>query len=166
MKKICFLLKASVFSFQAAAAEGTQGKLIDFDKLYVGAGLGINSLSGWDSATGYQFYAGAPLGIDVGGFKWSVEAGYMDSGSFSQSSFFGSFSTKAAGLWGTAVFEKPINETLGFVGRAGMDIGDDDGVMYGAGVTYNLSPGSDVRFEYVLRANVTSMQANYVYLLK
>ncbi|MDH5393403.1 MAG: porin family protein [Gammaproteobacteria bacterium] len=171
MKKICFMLIASLFSLQAIAASNGGKKLVDFDKLYVGAGLGINSLSGYDGATGYQFFAGAPLNIDAAGFNWSVEAGYMDSGSFKQSVTipgFGTFSStaKATGLWATAVVDKPISDTLDFVGRAGLDIGDDDGIMFGAGVAYSLNPRSDIRFEYVIRSDVTSMQANFVYLLK
>ncbi|MDH5517468.1 MAG: porin family protein [Gammaproteobacteria bacterium] len=166
MKKVSFLLIASLFSLQAMAAESvTEKKMIDFDKLYAGAGIGINSLAGFDGATGYQFFAGAPLNIDAGDFKWSVEAGFMDSGTFGIPGF-GGLGASFSGLWGTAVIEKPINETLEFIGRAGLDIGDDDGVMFGAGVAYSLNPRTDLRFEYVKRANITSIQANYVFQLK
>jgi len=51
---------------------------------------------------------------------------------------------------------------LNVVARAGLDIGDDDGFMFGAGLGFNLNPKMELRGEYVMRDTVDSLQVNFV----
>lgn len=139
----------------------------DSSKIYFGGGLSQNSLSGFDDATGYQVFGGYPLDVDLGGGQLSVEVGYMDSGSFEyEYQLLGTtytFEAEATGFWSTAVGEWQLNESLNLIGRLGMDIGDDDGIMFGGGVGYNMTDNIDLRGEYVVRNNVDSLQVNFVY---
>lgn len=147
----------------AFAAEGLQQ-----ENLYLGGGININSLSGFDDATGFQFFAGYDLDmVDLGPFSMAVEAGFFDSGSFDQTYVFNgqsyTVSGDVSGLWANAVFSYPFNPRANLIGRAGLDFGDDDGPMLGFGVGYSMMKGFDVRGEYVIRDNVDSLQANIVY---
>lgn len=135
------------------------------DKIYFGAGLGFNSLSGIDlsDGMGYQFFAGYDLPVKMGKGKLSIEAGYMDTGNMEFANFFGiPIEAKAKGLWGTAVYSLPLQKSLSLIARAGLDIGDDDGLIIGAGLGFKLSPKMELRGEYVIRDNVDSLQVNFV----
>ena len=153
MKKILLAAMLSAVSVNAMAGD-----------LYAGGGLSSNSVSGGDSATGYQLF----LGYDLKGVKLgtkgrvAVEAGYMDSGDVVEVCipFFGCVSDSAKGLWGTGVVFLPVANQLDFIGRLGLDIGDDDGVMFGVGLGYALDQKMQLRGEYVIRDNVDSLQAN------
>jgi len=46
-----------------------------------------------------------------------------------------------------------------------LDIGDDSGLMVGAGVSYTTSEKIELRFEYVARDEVDSLQFNFLYHL-
>jgi len=141
------------------------------DHLYVGGGLSRNDLGSFDDATGYQFFAGYNLGYKIGeiGASTAVEIGYMDSGDFDQNVFvpiFGQdarFTYSAKGLWATSLLRLPLNSTVDLIGRAGIDIGDDDGFMFGGGIEFNASKQWGVRLEFVSRDEVDSLQANFVY---
>lgn len=161
MKSIISLL---VLGLSANLASANQ---FDASQVYFGGGLSLNSLSGYDDAIGYQAFGGYPLDVDLGGGKLSVEVGYMNSGDFETTfDFFGTpvtVETDASGIWGTAVGEWEINDGLNLLGRIGMDFGDDDGLMLGGGVSYNMSNNLDLRGEYVIRDNIDSLQINVVY---
>lgn len=144
---------------------------VDSKNLYFGAGLGLNSLSGIDlnDGLGLQFFAGYKLPVDMGDGKLSVEAGYMDTGDMdvrrnipgqTPGTFIGE--TKANGLWVNAVVDFPLKNELSFVARAGLDLGDDDGLMIGAGLGFQLNEKMDIRTEYVIRDHVDSLQVNLV----
>lgn len=161
MKKLGFIFIAMLVASYSHAAG------FDPKKAYYGGGLGSNSASGVSSGTGFQFFGGYDLPVKVGKGKLSVEAGYMDTGDMEYSQtipFIGTITVdaSASGLWGNAVYTHPIQKNLNFVGRAGLDIGDDDGVMFGAGVGYKLNPKMSLRGEYVLRDNIDSFQVNFV----
>ena len=143
------------------------GHAASADKLYLGGGLGLNSLSGIDfsDGVGYQLFAGYDLPVKMGKGKLSIEAGYMDSGDieFGANPFFGTpLEARFKGLWGTAVFSLPIQAKLNVIARAGLDIGDDDGLMIGAGLGFKLNPKMELRGEYVIRDFVDSLQINLV----
>jgi len=156
MKRIIFVLSLLV----AASSVHAQG--IDAKKIYFGAGVGLNDASGFDSAIGFQVFAGLPLAVDLGKANLAVEVGYMDTGNmdFKAGPFSGS--AKANGLWSTAVFSLPLQTSLDLVGRIGYDFGDDDGLMIGGGIGMSLANNMDLRFEYVIRDNIDSLQANLV----
>lgn len=156
MKKISFIFIAMLVASYSHAAG------FDTKKAYYGGGLGSNSAYG-SSGTGFQFFGGYDLPVKVGKGKLAVEVGYMDSGDLEQTvPFFGTISFSASGLWGNAVYTHPLQKNLDFVGRAGLDIGDDDGVMFGAGVGYKLNNKMSLRGEYVLRDTIDSLQVNFV----
>ncbi len=138
---------------------------LDTRKIYFGAGFGYNDINDRfydDNAVGFQVFAGMPLPVKTENVKLSVELGYMDSGNFDRSSPFSS-TAKANGLWGTAVAELPLNNNnVSLLGRLGLDIGDDDGIMIGAGVGFAMSQSMDLRLEYVIRDHIDSLQVNLV----
>ena len=169
MKKSGVLLVALLSVFNVNAAEDSKVS-IDTKNIYVGGGLGLNSMSGFDSGMGFQFFAGYELPVKMGKGTLSAEVGYMDTGSMEASvsipSLFGTtvytVDASASGLWGNAVYELPLQDKLSLLGRAGLDLGDDDGFMFGAGIGYHLNEKMDLRGEYVIRDNINSMQLNFV----
>lgn len=136
----------------------------DQKNLYFGAGLGSNELSGWDDATGFQVFGGYRFGEVAKNVNLALEVGYMDSGDFDTSHpVFGTLKTSAEGLWSTAVFEMPLGPQASLLGRIGLDFGDDDGLMIGIGMGFNLNKQMQLRGEYVERDNISSLQFNFVY---
>lgn len=161
MKKLIFILIAMCIAGYSHAE-------VDSKKLYFGGGLSLNSLSGIDfsDGVGLQFFAGYELPVKITDGTLSVEAGYMDSGNMDgvNNPVFGTSrgETEAKGLWVNAVVDFPLKDKLSFIGRAGLDLGDDDGIMLGGGVGYQLDEKMQVRAEYVIRDHVDSLQANLV----
>ena len=157
MKKLSFIFIAMLVTGYSHA--------VGSDKIYFGGGLGFNSLSGIDlsDGMGFQFFGGYDLPVKMGKGKLSLEVGYMDSGNMEFGNIFGiPIEVKATGLWGNAVFSLPVQAKLNVVARAGLDIGDDDGFMFGAGLGFNLNPKMELRGEYVMRDTVDSLQVNFV----
>lgn len=158
MKKLLMVLGVMLAAVQANAQN------LDAGKIYFGGGLGyndINRINYDDSAVGFQIFAGLPFAVTAENLKFSAEIGYMDSGDFNRDAPFTS-TAKANGLWGTAVAELSLNENVSLLGRLGLDIGDDDGVMIGAGAGFAMSRKMDLRLEYVIRDNIDSLQLNLV----
>lgn len=167
MKKLNAVLIAMLVTGYSHAA--------DTSKLYLGGGLGLNSLSGIDvsDGIGFQLFGGYQLPVKMGKGSLAVEAGYMDTGNMEQSvsvvipglpptvvTVTGE--AKATGLWGNVVYNLPLQDKMNLVLRAGLDIGDDDGFMFGGGLGFNLSSKAEVRAEYVIRDHVDSLQVNLV----
>jgi hypothetical protein len=149
----------------ASAPAVAQG--FDQDNLYLGAGVSRNSLSGAsNNPIGFQFFGGYKLDevVNLDPVTFAVEVGYMDSGDFEVRQFgltqdIGS----ASGLWVNAVFGYPLTPEVNLLGRIGLDFGDDDGLMLGFGAGYRLNPNVELRGEYVIRDDINSLQANFVY---
>ncbi|MDH5711993.1 MAG: porin family protein, partial [Gammaproteobacteria bacterium] len=119
------------------------------------------------SAIGFQIFGGYDLPVKMGNGTLSVEAGYMDTGDMDGNvtlPFFGSVpaTASASGLWGNAVYTLPLQDKLDLLLRAGLDIGDDDGVMFGAGLGFDLNAKMQLRGEYVIRDTIDSLQLNFV----
>ncbi|HEX5513307.1 MAG TPA: outer membrane beta-barrel protein [Gammaproteobacteria bacterium] len=134
------------------------------DNLYAGAGISLNSLSGFDDAVGFQIFGGYKLDtLNLDPVKLAVEVGYMDSGDFEANYWFGKVEANVSGVWASAVASYPLTPELNLLGRLGLDFGDDDGLLLGAGVGYTVSKEIELRAEYVIRDNVDSLQANFVY---
>jgi len=156
MRKLSILLVSMLFTFHVQA-EG-----LDANKLYLGGGLGYNDI-GYDEALGFQLFAGLPIPVKMGKARLLGEVGYMDSGNFDRTvAGFGTSSAKAKGLWANAVIEIPAGEKINLLARAGLDFGDDDGLMIGGGIGIPAGNTMDIRFEYVVRDNIDSLQANLV----
>ena len=130
--------------------------LLDRNKLSIGGGISDNS-DGRVDETGFQIFAAYDLDqVKVmDGVHSSFEFGIMDYG----------FRRDSTGIWGTYVIEAGINQSISWLGRAGVDIGDDSGLMFGAGLGFGLNAQTDFRIEYVVRDDVDSLQFNLLFQL-
>jgi len=152
----------------------------DQENVYGGAGLSSNGMdvTGADvsRAIGWQIFAGYDLeDVELADdLSTAIEVGYMTSGDFEYTTASTTIlgvtvpgtTVKLGsvdGLWATGVFTYPVADQVEVLGRIGLDFGDDDGLMYGFGGSYQLNDQIDVRAEYVLRDNTNSLQLNAVY---
>lgn len=166
IKRTCVVLIGMLCAFNANAAG------VNVKDIYFGGGLGLNSLSTFElsDGLGYQFFAGYDLPVKMGKGTLSIEAGYMDSGDVefltvpALPPFFagGTIEVKFKGLWGNAVYSLPLKNNLSLLGRVGLDIGDDDGIMIGAGMGFQLDKKMEIRAEYVIRDIINSLQLNVI----
>lgn len=158
MKKSYSLIAACLFT-TAVQAEG-QAPLLDANKMSIGAGFSDNSVdvAGSDNEIGFQFFAAYDLTQVnlIQGTDSSVELGYMDYG-FSHGD--------AGGLFINYVLDGNIRDGLGWLARLGLDLGDDSGLMFGAGLGFPVSNRTQLRFEYVIRDDIDSLQFNFLYHL-
>ncbi len=155
MRKIAFLL-VLMSLVSNVNAEGA----IDAKRIYVGGGLGFNSLPGVGSSRGFQFFGGYEFDFKINeDISTALELGYMDSGTFDRYSSAGN-SGDATGVWAAAVETVPVSSKVDVMARLGYDFGDDDGFLLGAGVQYKFNTKSAIRMEYVAREHVTGLQAN------
>ena len=159
MKKVVFLALMLLASTVHAEAQGP----IKADQIYVGAGLGFNSLPGVGSANGFQFIAGYEFQAKMNGdITSSIELGYMDSGDFDR--YNNSTNVSAAkGLWAAYVGSVPLSSKTDMLARLGYDFGDDDGVLLGTGMQYKFTTKVAMRMEYIARQNVNALQANVLF---
>ena len=136
---------------------------------YLGGGLGFNS---WNvgRSTGFQLLGGYEFAAKLNGdISSAIELGYMDTGSFESKSLDdGSSSSftptqKAKGFWLNYVGSYPMGGRVEGLWRVGLDFGDDDGIMVGAGMGYNFNRHWALRSEYVVREAVNSLQFNVLY---
>ena len=86
------------------------------------------------------------------GINSSLEFGLADFG----------FDQDDTGIWGSYLIDGPITEGIGWLAQIGVDMGDDSGLLFGAGLRFNVSEGSDLRVDYVVRDDVDSLQFNFV----
>ncbi|MCP4390682.1 MAG: porin family protein [Gammaproteobacteria bacterium] len=132
--------------------------LLDRNQFSIGVGISDNEISSPDEDdTGFQFFGAYDL-IQVNlmdGVNSSVEFGFMDFG----------FDEDDTGIWASYVIDGTISGRLGWLAQAGFDIGDDSGFLFGAGLKVMLNDKSDLRFEYVMRDEVDSLQVNFLYHL-
>ncbi|MBV1882133.1 MAG: porin family protein [Pseudomonadales bacterium] len=157
MKKIATALLVAAVSV-GAQAEG----------MYGGGGIGINSvdISGLDldDATGFQFFGGYDLDYTIGDdITTAVEVGYKMSGDFELDTQFGTFSDSADGLWASGVVSYPVSDQISLLGRLGLDLGDDDGLLFGFGGGYDINEQIGVRAEYIIRSDTTAIEFNLTY---
>lgn len=168
IKKSGVVLIALLHAFNVSAADEPTSA-IDAEKFYFGGGIGFNSLSGIDlgDGQGLQVFVGYELPVNMTEGSLSVEAGYMDSGDIDARVNIPGLGvsageTDAKGLWVNAVVDYPLKDKLSVVGRVGLDLGDDDGLMLGGGLGFQINEKIDVRAEYVIRDHVDSLQVNLV----
>ena len=168
IKKSGVVLVVLLHAFNVSAADGSTS-VVDAKKFYFGGGLGFNSLSGIDlsDGQGLQVFAGYELPVNMTEGTLSIEAGYMDSGDMDARVNISGLGTSAGeadaeGIWVNAVVDFPLRDKLSVVGRVGLDLGDDDGLMLGGGLGFQINEKIDVRAEYVIRDHVDSLQFNLV----
>ena len=155
---------SSVISAPVLAAEPASKPLVHKSDVAIGAGIVRNSIDlpaifgGDQDETGFQFFVGFDLRKVnlMDGVNTSVEVGYMD---------YGFDGGNSGGLWATAVVDGDISGSLNWLGRLGFDFGDDDGIMFGAGLGLELNTKTEMRFEYVIRDEIDSLQFNLYYHL-
>ena len=160
MKRLIGIFLTLFFGTQTAFAQET---LLEQERIYLGGGLNDNDLTGYSGATGFQLFAGYDLPVKITGATVSVEVGYWDSGDFDTTVGPIRVETSANGLWANGVFSLHVNRTVDLLGRAGLDFGDDNGLMFGIGVGFKLNRQLQLRGEYVERDTVDSLQLNLVY---
>jgi len=154
------LLMSGILLFMAnmAPVQAEQGQpLLEKNKFSIGAGLSNNSVSRFSDEIGFQFFGAYDLSqINLmEGVNSSVEFGFMDYG----------FSRNSTGIWGTYVVSGNLSGRFGWLARLGVDVGDDSGLMIGAGASYSLNSKMDARVEYVVRDEINSLQFNFLYRL-
>ncbi|MGH9718704.1 MAG: outer membrane beta-barrel protein, partial [Bryobacteraceae bacterium] len=135
-------------------------QVVDTGKLFFGGGVSSNETSSSDNATGWQVFGGYGFGEVTRNIFIDAEVGYMDSGNMKQA---GRADFKANGLWAAGVGRLLLTPSIELLGRLGMDFGDDDGVLAGIGVGFILGQRFKLRFEFVQRDNVDSIQFNLVF---
>ncbi len=124
---------------------------MDTSKLYLGGSFSYNTIDspfggGSADATGVQGFAGYKMATLEGGIHTSVELGISQTGDFDHTD------ESISGLWLAAVAEKDLPEispNLSLLGRVGLDVGDDDGILTGVGVGYRLNRQLQLRGEFV-----------------
>ncbi len=155
--KLPMVLAGVLFSaMQVTAVQaGESQPLLDKGKFSIGAGISNNSISGFDNEVGFQVFGAYALSrINLmEGVNSSVEFGLMDYG----------FSGDSTGIWGTYVIDGYINSGFGWLARLGIDLGDDNGIVFGGGGSYSINKKMDLRLEYVARDEVGSLQFNFLY---
>lgn len=146
--------------FGLAMSQPAAAQAVDTSKFFFGGGLSSNETSNSDSAVGWQFFGGYSFGEVFRNVVVDAEVGYMDSGDMKRA---GAPDFSANGLWATGVGRFLLTPSIELLGRLGLDFGDDDGLLAGIGVGFNLTKNFKLRFEYVQRENVDSVQFNLVY---
>lgn len=144
------------------------------NKYYVGGGLGINSSSTFEDTTGYQLFAGYCLDFNFKSprSRTSVEVGYLNSGDFEkEEDRFGNNPNRSGvvnvnksynGVWFAGLAEYRFDNKMHIMGRAGLDVGDASGLLFGGGAGYNVTRYAQVRAEYVIRDDIDSFQFNWI----
>ncbi|QKT04520.1 porin family protein [Ectothiorhodospiraceae bacterium 2226] len=163
MKKTALALALSLGTTMAYAQQQPPPGM---ENMWVGAGLSLNQLSGFDDSLGMQVFVGHNLAA-FGQIRTGVELGYMDTRDFDPDPPVpGVGSTSAQGVWASALGAWALNERIDLLGRLGADFGDDDGLLWGFGAAYRFTPQMHLRGEYVQRDTIDSLQANFVYFFR
>jgi hypothetical protein len=165
MKRGVFFSLLMLFSSAAAAQSGSI--TLQSSSFYIGGGLGFNSYGGGRS-TGFQLLGGYEFAGKLNGdIASAIELGYMSTGTFEAKDLndgsTASFNQEAKGVWLNYVGAYAINNRVEGLWRVGLDFGDDDGIMAGAGMGYNFNRHWSLRSEYVVREAVNSLQFNLLF---
>ena len=142
-----------------AQAEG-----FDRNRLHAGAGVSYNQIDSpfggrTESAAGINLFAGYELKTNIRDVQTFVEAGYAET-----DDFYGK-GTDVGGLWVAGVMEKDLPEVgrnIFVLGRMGLDLGDDDGILIGAGGGLHLNKETDLRAEFINKDATSVFQISLV----
>ena len=154
--------RAAIVAALLGATGSAGAASLQADRIYVGGGLSSNDLDG-EEATGYQGFVGYELPLDMGSAEPAIEIGYWNSGDFDVRTPAGEREVDADGIWATGVASVPLGSGVNLLGRLGADFGDDDGLMAGGGLGFDVNERVELRGEYVVRDDTESLQANFVY---
>ena len=149
MKKVIWLLVMLAVSLNVNA------ETFNSKKLYVGAGIAFNQ-----GATGFQVLGGYNFDFRLNeDISSAIELGYMDSGDFDGLNGGGKVDG-AKGLWVSMVERVPLTRRANMMARLGVDFGDDDGLLLGAGLEYKFDTRVFLAMEYIAREHIGGLQAN------
>jgi hypothetical protein len=123
--------------------------------LYVGGGISYNNLdfgsiikgAGTETAMGLQLLAGLPIENAIDDIEIFAEVGFFHTKNFN----FSGTKKRVAGISGSILYG---------LGRIGLEVGDDDGILMGVGAGYRITPKVDVRLELINKDLISSYQAN------
>jgi len=161
MKKVTGLFVFMVLAMLVQVEAQAEG--LDAKRLYLGAGLGFNSLPGVGSARGFQLFGGYEFDFKINeDISSALEVGYMDTGDFDHINKTGNFGD-VDGLWVAMLESVPLSRKADMLVRLGYDFGDDDGLLLGTGLQYKFTTKVAMRMEYVARQNVNALQANVLF---
>ena len=83
MKKIVCLFALMSASMMMSVTSHAEGGSINANNVYLGGGLGFNSLPGFGNARGIQFFGGYDFDFKLNeDISTAIELGYMSSGDF------------------------------------------------------------------------------------
>lgn len=129
--------------------------------LYTGAGLTWNQLSNYDDAVGANFFIGSHFkNLMTTYIQADLEVGYFYSGDFTSRKI---KDVDAKGFWVSGLVRLPVTSQIEIMGRLGADFGDDNGLLAGVGLAFNVSQDWQLRLETVQRDNISSIQLNTAY---
>ena len=162
------------------------------NKFYGGAGVGFNTVNGFSDSAGFQIFGGYCLDAHLNNPKTRAqfEVGYWDSGELERSvntttttsttpgsggdddeggptttltSTRSDLESKSlAGLWVSGIGEFKISGVTHLLGRIGVDLGDDNGILGGFGVGLNFTKWAQFRGEYIVRNETESLQISWL----
>lgn len=160
LKKFLIILSLSLMSgaFFKPLSAAEEEPLLDRNLFSIGVGFSDNSMSSpSEDDTGFQFLGAYDLSEVnlMEGVASSIEFGFMDFG----------FPRDDTGIWASYLVDSTISGQFGWLAQVGFDIGDDSGLLFGAGVKYAIDEKMDLRGEYVIRDEVDSLQFNLLYHL-
>jgi hypothetical protein len=153
------MLKVIAVLSMVAFAPAMAAQPLQQEKFFFGAGGSINDISGSDEGFGVQVFGGYAFGEISSGILLDAEVGYMTTGDMEVHGN----DVEADGIWGAGVIRVPLSADVELLARAGIDFGDDDGVLFGGGIGFQLNKQTTVRAELVERDDVSSMQLNVVF---
>ena len=149
MKRLLpIVITAATLPFAAVSAQA-ENRLPE--NLYIGGGFNQNIIDspwgGSESATGFTVFGGLDFENGIAGLNSSVELGYGDT-----EDFYDNTDSDINGPWVALVGEKSLPEIdprLSVLGRLGLDLGDDDGLLLGAGVGFDVTNNVGLRGEFI-----------------
>jgi len=163
--------KQVTLCFTLAMVASSAHAQFEQDKAYVGGGLGLNTPDdgGFDSALGFQLFAGYELPFTLDhGINFTAEAGYKYKGDFQyhynyNGNNYRSNTFSGDGLWVGGLGKYPIDDKVDILARVGYDFGDFDGLHIGGGAEYAVTNRVSLRAEYVIGSDLNSAQLNTIY---
>ena len=142
-------------------------------RYYAGLGFSGNlpeNDSEFKSSAGFQFFGGYRFDRKIGDIiSLSAEIGYHDSGDFESKPLISGAnivykdSFNAAGIWLAGVFNYNVYKKLNLNAKIGVDLGDDDGSLFGVGAGYPISNQWRANLDYIMRDASDSAQFNVIY---
>jgi len=183
--KNTLLLAATMGGFLCAQTAMAEDFKFEPEKMYFSLGATVSKLDedGFSSASGYQISAGYDLPFKLAdAVHTAVEVGYMNSGKFDakptlvgtsivtpESEELDSFRVSGVASLSFADLTKmagvSVSDPSSFelFARLGYDFGDDDGIIYGAGVEYEFSEAFSINGEIVVGSEVNTGILNLTY---